>query len=473
MREVIALHVGKCGNAIGAAFWEQVALEHNVTCDGEHQNLRNGMEYVDVYFRKTALGRLIPRAVLVDLEPGSLDAVRARPHGKMFHPDNFVMGQHGAANIFAKGHYSEGAELIEETMDVIRHEAERCDCLQGFSLSHSLGGGAGSGMGTLMLANIREEFPDRIISTYSVASSPKVSDSVVESYNGVLSLDKLTDLSDMTCVLDNEALFDVCFRTLKMTTPTFGDINHLIASAMSASTSCFRFPGQLNCDLRKMAVNLVPFPRLHFLITGFSPLSSRLSKPYLPMSVSELTQQMFSARNMMLAADPRRGRYLTCAALFRGKVSTYEVEEQMVNILSRNSSFFIEWIPHNLKCAICDVPPPELIMSAGFIGNSTCIQHEFQRLGDEFRAMFKRKAFLHWYTGEGMDELEFDEAKCNLEDLVSEYQQYQEVPLEVEDAHHDEYDWLSEASDVDAEAGEQVGGKLARDGRSWSCSAAA
>merc|ERR1712107_636029 len=72
----------------------------------------------------------------------------------------------------------------------------------------------------------------------------------------------------------------ICFRTLKLTTPTYGDLNHLVSAAMSGVTTCLRFPGQLNCDLRKIGVNLVPFPRLHFFMTGFAPLTSRGSQQY-------------------------------------------------------------------------------------------------------------------------------------------------------------------------------------------------
>jgi tubulin beta len=90
-----------------------------------------------------------------------LDVVRTGPVGKIFRPSNFVFGQAGAGNNWAKGHYTEGAELIESVLDVIRHEAESAECLQGFQLSHSLGGGTGSGLGTLLTSKIREEYPDR------------------------------------------------------------------------------------------------------------------------------------------------------------------------------------------------------------------------------------------------------------------------------------------------------------------------
>merc|ERR1712232_1454476 len=148
-------------------------------------------------------------------------------------------------------------------------------------------------------------------------------------------------MGDECFLLDNEALYDICFRTLKLTTPTYGDLNHLVSAAISGVTTCLRFPGQLNCDLRKIVVNLVPFPRLHFFMTGFAPLTSRGSQQYRALTVPELTQQMFDAKNMMCAADPRHGRYLTAAALFRGRMSTKETDEQMLNVQNKNSSYFV------------------------------------------------------------------------------------------------------------------------------------
>ena len=158
-------------------------------------------------------------------------------------------------------------------------------------------------------------------------------------------------------------------------------------------------------------MNMVPFPRLHFFMPGFAPLTSRGSQQYRALTVPELTQQMFDAKNMMAACDPRHGRYLTVAAMFRGRMSMKEVDEQMLNVQNKNSSYFVEWIPNNVKTAVCDIPPRGLKMSATFVGNSTAIQELFKRISEQFTAMFRRKAFLHWYTGEGMDEMEFTEVR--------------------------------------------------------------
>jgi len=431
MREIVHVQAGQCGNQIGAKFWEVISDEHGIDAKGKYTGDNDlQLDRINVYYNEASGGKYVPRAVLVDLEPGTMDSIKSQPYGQLYRPDNFVFGQSGAGNNWAKGHYTEGAELIEQVLDVVRKEAEGCDCLQGFQVTHSLGGGTGSGMGTLLISKIREEYPDRMMCTFSVMPSPKVSDTVVEPYNATLSVHQLVENADEVMCIDNEALYDICFRTLKLTNPTYGDLNHLVSGVMSGITCSLRFPGQLNSDLRKLATNLIPFPRLHFFLVGYAPLTSRAVSSYRQLSVGELTQQMFDSKNMMAASDPRHGRYLTASAMFRGKVSTKEVEDSMLNVRNKNSSYFVEWIPHNIKSSVCDIAPKNLPMSATFVGNSTAIQEVFKRISDQFTAMFRRKAFLHWYTGEGMDEMEFTESESNMHDLISEYQQYQDATAE-------------------------------------------
>ncbi|KCZ80828.1 tubulin beta chain [Anncaliia algerae PRA339] len=434
MREIIHLQTGQCGNQIGSKFWEVLSEEHAINGDGVYVGSKpEQLERINVYFSESSSKKYVPRAILVDLEPGTMDTVKQGPLGPLFRPDNFIFGQSGAGNNWAKGHYTEGAELVDMVMDSVRKEAENAECLQGFQITHSLGGGTGAGMGTLLISKIREEFPDRMMCTFSVVPSPKVSDTVVEPYNATLSIHQLVENADETFCIDNEALYEICSKTLKLTNPGYGDLNNLVSYVMSGITTCLRFPGQLNADLRKLAVNMIPFPRLHFFIVGFAPLVARGTSQYRNYTVAELTSQMFDSKNMMAASDPKNGRYLTVAAFFRGSISMKDVDEQMLSVQTKNNKNFVEWIPNNVKTAVCDIPPSGLEMSATFIGNSTSIQELFKRISDQFSVMFRRKAFLHWYTGEGMDEMEFAEAESNMNDLLSEYQQYQNATVEVDE----------------------------------------
>lgn len=140
----------------------------------------------------------------------------------------------------------------------------------------------------------------------------------------------------------------------------------------------------------------------------------------------------------MAACNPNQGRYLTISTIFRGKVAMKEVEDAIAAARLKNSQYFVEWIPNNVQTSVCNVPPKGLTTSATFIANSTAVQELFHRTASQFSAMFKRKAFLHWYTQEGMEDTEFSEAQSNLADLIQEYQQYQNATIE-DDGFEEEY----------------------------------
>ena len=129
---------------------------------------------------------------------------------------------------------------------------------------------------------------------------------------------------------------------------------------------------------------------------------------------------------MCSSPNPNRKGYIACSALYRGKLSTLECEEQLKNYTNENSSNFVEWIPDKIKCSICDIPPNGLKMAVTFIANSQSILEIFSKILNQFKKLYKRKAYVHWYTGEGIDSDLFRESESNVEDLIQEYQNKQE-----------------------------------------------
>ncbi|XP_025239756.1 tubulin beta-2B chain isoform X18 [Ochotona curzoniae] len=126
MREIVHIQAGQCGNQIGAKFWEVISDEHGIDPTGSyHGDSDLQLERINVYYNEATGNKYVPRAILVDLEPGTMDSVRSGPFGQIFRPDNFVFGQSGAGNNWAKGHYTEGAELVDSVLDVMEFtEAE-------------------------------------------------------------------------------------------------------------------------------------------------------------------------------------------------------------------------------------------------------------------------------------------------------------------------------------------------------------
>merc|ERR1712014_502080 len=167
---------------------------------------------------------------------------------------------------------------------------------------------------------------------------------------------------------------------LKKTAPKYADLNYLISCVMAGVTCSLRFPGKLNGDLRKLGVNLVPFPRLHFFLIAQAPLQSKDNKAYQLVNVQELTNQCFSPRNFFPNVYSDDGKYMTASLLFRGGMSTQEVDENIEKRQSSNSDDFIEWIPNNMKTSVVEVPPVDTKQSCTFVANTTALNGIFQRL---------------------------------------------------------------------------------------------
>ncbi|KIK28825.1 hypothetical protein PISMIDRAFT_27315 [Pisolithus microcarpus 441] len=424
-REIINI---QAGNQVGESFWKMLLAEHGLDESGLYVgNDPLQTERAGVYFTQVdshGPTKYVPRSVQIDLESGVCDHIRAGRLGKLFRPDTYFTGDSGAGNNWAKG----WAELIDSVLDIVRRQSEGCEALQGFQIIHSLGGGTGAGLGSLLLSKLREEYPDRMLQTFSILPSPNVRSTVP--YNALLSIHQLVDNCDLTICIDNEALYEIAVRTLKIKTPAFGDLNQIISRVMCGVSTSLRFPGQLNGDMRKLGMNLIPFPRLHFLMPSYAPFYDPKASAFQKMSVPELTNLLFDRRSLLVACDPRFGRYLTAACIFRGKVSS--IETSIAQLQRKNSSLFVEWIPDNVSVSVCSVPPVGQAQAAVALANSTSMQELFMRNLNQFSLMFKRRAFLHWYTGEGMDLMEFSEAESNTRDLVAEYQQYQEAVVDEE-----------------------------------------
>ncbi|CAF0949819.1 unnamed protein product [Didymodactylos carnosus] len=443
MREIITIQVGQAGNSIGRKFWEVACDEHGIAPNGLfHGESDLQLERINVYFTEAMGGRYVPRVIATDLEAGSIDTLRRSPFGQIYNPELLVHGTTGASNNYAKGYFTEGAELLPSLMDVLRKVAEECDLIQGFQFLHSVSGGSGGGLGSSLIDNVRTEYSDRIIKSYSIFPSLSMSQVVVEPYNAVLTMTHLIENTDETFCFDNSALFDICTKTLRLQSNTMEDINHIMAMVISGITTCFRFPGQLNMDLRKLAVNMIPFPTLHFLTTSFSPLKARSVQPYEAFTEQLLVQQMFDPKNQMLAVDPRQGKYFTATGIFRGRTLSLKLLHDLMAQM-KQGQHFIEWIPNNCKVAHCDISPRGLSKSVTCIGNNTVIVKEFEHFLGAFLKLLNRRAYIHWFIGEGMEEMDFQEAEQRIKDLMNDYRQYEKVTI-------DNKSQMSETSESDS-----------------------
>jgi len=304
--------------------------------------------------------------------------------------------------------------------------------VRGFLIFHAVGGGTGSGLGSLLLERLSVDYGRKSKLGFTIYPSPRVSTAVVEPYNAVLSTHSLLEHTDVDVVLDNEAAYRIAQKSLDIERPTYNNLNRLVAQVISSLTASLRFSGALNMDISEFQTNLVPFPRIHFMLSSYAPVISKAKYGHESLTVAEITQSAFEKDSMMAECDPRHGKYMACCLMYRGDVVPKSVTQAVSTMKTKSTVQFVDWSPCGFKCGINAQPPtsvPDSVMAdvqraVCMISNSTAIAEVFARINIKFDLMYAKRAFVHWYVGEGMEEGEFSEAR---EDLAALEKDYEEV----------------------------------------------
>ncbi|KAK3718479.1 gamma-tubulin [Vermiconidia calcicola] len=413
-REIITLQAGQCGNSVGSEFWQQLCLEHGINQDGNLEDYATeGGDRKDVFFYQSDDTRYIPRAILLDLEPRVIAGIQSGPYKNIYNPENFYVHKSGtgAGNNWAAG-YAMGSQVEEEVLDMIDREADGSDSLEGFMLLHSIAGGTGSGLGSFLLERLNDRFPKKLIQTYSVF--PAKNDTVVvQPYNSLLALRRLTQNADSVVVLDNGALSRIAADTLHIQEPSFSQTNRLVSTVMSASTTTLRYPGYMHNDLVGIVASLIPTPRCHFLQTSYTPFTGdniEAAKTVRKTTVLDVMRRLLQPKNQM-------------------------VHKSLLRIRERNLANFIPWGPASIQVALTRTSPylhppyttrvPPRV-SGLMLANHTGIATLFKRIVYQYNQLRKRNAFLEQYKREEAfrDGLgQFDEAKEVVMELIKEYEE--------------------------------------------------
>jgi tubulin alpha len=437
--EILHLHLGQAGSQLGNSAWELYLLEHGLGADGKPdpnaKDIDDSGSY-ETFFTETSSGKYVPRSIFVDLDPSPIDEIRQGPYKSLFHPELLMSGKEDAANNYARGHYTIGKEMVDPVLDRIRRVADNCNSLQGFLIFHSFGGGTGSGFGALILERLANDYGKKCKLEFAVYPAPRVSTAVVEPYNAVLSTHSTIENADCTFLVDNEAVYSICRRNLDIPRPSYEHLNRLIAQVVSSVTSSLRFDGALNVDLNEFQTNLVPYPRIHYPLISYAPVVSTAKSTHESFKVHDLTFQCFEPNNQMVVCDPRAGKYMAVALLYRGDVVSRECNAAIAAVKAKTSFQLVEWCPTGFKLGINCQKPKAVTVAEGegglaatdrcvsMLSNTTAIAEAWSRLDRKFDLMYTKRAFVHWYVGEGMEEGEFSEAR---EDLAALEKDYEEV----------------------------------------------
>jgi len=428
---------------VGSEFWKQISAEHGISSEGVLQPFAvNGTDRKDVFFYQADDEHYIPRAILMDLEPRVINGILNSPYRHLFNPENIFVSKEGggAGNNWASGH-AQGTTLAEELMEMIDREADNSESLEGFVLCHSIAGGTGSGMGSFLLEKLNDHFPKKLIQTYSVFPNQEKtagdgnvlgaggSDVVVQPYNSILSLKRLALNADCVVVLDNTALNRIATERLRLGNPSVQQLNSLVSTVMAASTTTLRYPGYMNNDLIGLVASLIPTPRCHFLMCGYTPLTLQSQASSVrKTTVLDVMRRLLQAKNAMVSASTKRGCYISILNIIQGEIDDPgQVHKSLQRIRERKLVNFIPWGPASIQVALSRKSPyieTQNKVSGMMLANHTCMKELFKRAIGAYDVLRKRNAFLEQYKqqpmfADGFEE--FDNAREIVKSLEDEY----------------------------------------------------
>jgi tubulin alpha len=321
--------------------------------------------------------------------------------------------------------------MVEVAVDRIRKLADNCTGLQGFMLFHASCGGTGAGFGTALLDRLSNDFGRKTKFCFSVWAPPAVGGMPMDAYNTVLCCNQMLNNSDITNIVDNEAMYDICRRSLDIERPSYVNVNRLFAQMASSLTCSLRFDGALPVDFEDFVQNLVPYPRIHYTVCSYAPIVSAEKAYHEPTSVGEITANCFEPGSVFCRCDPRQGKYMATMLMYRGDVVPKDVNAAISSVKTKSNIEFVDWCQTGFRCAISFQPPTPVpgadlaktMRACAMISNTTSIQEIIARVNYYFDLMYKQRAFVFRFVGEGMEEGEFGEARENMAALEKDYEE--------------------------------------------------
>ncbi|KAG5441262.1 Tubulin alpha-2 chain [Clonorchis sinensis] len=437
--EIVTIHLGQAGVQISHALWELVCAEHGIYANGRksedaanQENLEIGRDYV---FREVLKDKFVPRALLVDLEPSVVDEIRSGAYRDLWHPLQLITGKEDAASNFARGYYSQTRFEMNEVTDRLRILVEQCDNMACFKLLYSANGGTGSGLTSALCERLSDEYGKKHKFATTVYPSPGYSELMVEPYNALLHSSTNLTFCDCVIITDNEAMLNVVEDSLRMRHAGFTVPNRVIANAIATQflSHRYKFIGQQHSHVDELLINLIPYPRIHFPMVAFAPFLGADCHPFEKYSAVELVRSVFYDTNQLLSVSAVKRAYISCALLFRGTTTPIEAINAVSAIKGDRMSRarFVDWCPTGFKIGVNFAPPvqPNTLQtislrnnSLSMIAGNLAIRDVWTGVGRRFDQLYEKRAYVHWYVAEGMEEGEFTLAREVIQQLVEDYE---------------------------------------------------
>ena len=500
VREIITIDVGGAGINLGSTIWEQYNLEHNIDNEGHRvkKNKDGGCSFRSFY-EEISDGTFRPKSLIADTECNAINNIKTSQYKNLF-DSNFMISSAVdiSSDTFAEGHYGVGKDVIDKVNDRLRKMVGSCDNVQGFMVNHSMGGGAGSGLASLILSRLAVDYRKKTTIDFQIYSDGELQDAV-QTYNTLLALHWSLDHTEISMVFDNRQLQNICRDRLLIEAPSYDDINSRIAKHASSMTGSLRFEGELNVDMNEFQTNLIPFPRVHALISAMAPIiasdrnkqggverrkllingyvrENHVSQRELlyedimnliysiyninidigpdRLSIAELSEDTIDPKYFSIECldfDIEQDKYMAISSYYRGDFKGVEVNSATWKLKTDRKLTFVEWCPTGFKVGIMEEIAPLLPRDATnekliekqvfMMGNNVCISRFFnQRICKIYDKIYPQKVAIDRYIDAGMEEEELAEAREDIGFLEKDYFDIlNEMSTDEEDEDEEDY----------------------------------
>ena len=413
MKEIIVAGIGSCGINLTSSYLSLMNEEHDLH---PYEDLPFHNE-LQVHFQKPDKKSPISRFIFIDSNPMPIDNILSNSFASQINPDNLISGTNSSVNLFSNGYH--GCHyLYDQIIDSFRKEFEKCESLQSVIINNSIIGGTGSGLGMGIIEKLQEQYNKHIFITNSIIPTLSEIDSINDLnilgiYNSVLSLTKMDDYQ-MFCILnDNESLFKISSVESNFSRNSYNIPNNICSKSLSALTSGSQFPGLMPSNIRKIMTNIIHSPRFHFFSSFYyEDFDNRTN------FVNYTFNQMIENKKSLFKITDENYNLITTSSFFRGNnFYSSELEEINTNNFVRKEYYWLQ----NHFCGHCYNPERKNSREAVYFNQGTYFGKTFKNMRAKFTKAFQRKAFLHWYTANGMEELDFVTAESFIDDMVYEY----------------------------------------------------
>eukprot|EP01084_Bolivina_argentea_P291169 500399_1 len=452
-KEIITINIGGCGVALGQTLLEQYCAERGISTNGtvEEKSYKinkrpkddiQADNSISIQFNETQKGKYKARSLFIDLDPYAINNINnIYSYKSLLNKSYLINGKHDSSSNFANAYHISGKQMIDSISNQLRNAVDACDNLQGFIINHSISGGTGAGLTSLIMEQIANDFKGKTVVSYSTMHDETFLSHPTQVYNAILMLDRIKDenICNYSVVLDNKQLYKIVQEQLQIKTPRFKHYNYMLNKLISSITAPVRYNIN-NCNLQTLQNELVPFKSLKYLTSSMWPIIPKIKTDNKKQiiykdDIQSLVNQCTNYKNWAATASdfyPSEDKYMGIRFNFRGQIDKNKAMNAIEWIQKEKKVMFVDKVVKNVNIgtqfhdsipnALANDDLIDITKQSVMIGNNTWISRLFrERISKIYDLLYSQRAYVHHYVGEGLEESSFAQGRETLGLLEKDY----------------------------------------------------